>query len=553
MFLTLTVLLFWPELNPASPLAAQTSIRLDDVTDRTGIDFVHVDGHTGKYYLVEAMSAGLALLDYDLDGDDDIYFVNGAPLGNNTGRLIDRPRNALYRNDGNFQFTDVTQAAGVGDTGFGLGVACADYDNDGAVDIYVNNFGGNVLYHNNLDGTFCPVSEFAGVVGGNRVGAGCSFLDIDADGDLDLYVANYVQFDLATHRTHVFKGLPAYPSPLSLNAEADILFLNRGDGTFEDISTASGIDRVAGRSMGLATFDFDRDGDIDVMVANDAQENFLFENDGAGHFEEIGVLAGVAYDYLAKPQASMGVELVDLDSDQRLDLFVTSYSEEFAAFYRMDSFGLFEDKSLRTGAAEATYSHVTWGVVAADFDNNGSQDLFVATGDIDDLRDRRAGMSRSSAYRLPNIVLKNDGRGKLTDLKDSWGSGAAARESSRGVVAGDLNLDGQIDVVVQNSRRRPQLLRNASDSVGYIQLELVGRQCNRDAAGTIVAVEQAGRKQITQTRSGHSYQSENSKCVHFGLADASAPVQIKVHWPGTSRPTLTNAAPNQKLRLIQRP
>ncbi|RMF42454.1 MAG: CRTAC1 family protein [Planctomycetota bacterium] len=531
---------------------ADSPVRLDDVTDQTGIDFVHYDGSAGKYYLIEGMSAGLALIDYDLDGDPDLYCINGAAI--DPPSPDPAPRNALYRNDGGFRFVDVTDAAGVGDTGFGLAVACGDYDNDGAPDIFVNNYGPNVLYHNNGDGTFSPVTDLAGVDGGFRVAGGASFFDCDLDGDLDLYVGNYIKFDQANHKTHVHKGLPSYPSPLSFQPEPDQLFRNEGNGTFRDISESSGIAAVAGRTMGLVTFDYDGDGDIDVMAANDAQENFLFENDGQGHFEEIGLLVGIAYDYKAKPQASMGVELVDLDGDQRLDLYLTSFSEEFACYYRNLGGGLFDDKSLMAGALEATFPHITWGVLAGDFDNNGAADIFIATGDLDDLRDRRGGMSSTTAYRIPNLLLYNTGGGHLRDLGRDWGTGAQREASSRGAVLGDLDQDGRLDVVVLNSRETLQVLQNRSAGAEgrFVAVDLVGTRSNRDSFGAVVRVRQGDHIQLTQTRSGHSYQCENAKTVHFGLPSPDDPVTIEVRWLSGAIRTVTTQ-PGTRLTLIEPP
>ena len=273
------------------------------------------------------MSAGLALFDYDNDLDLDIYLLSGAPI--DASEPSSWQSNQLYRNDGGFKFTDVSKEAGVDDDGFGLGVACADFDNDGFVDLYLNNFGANILYHNNGDGTFDDVTESARAANGTKVGGGASFLDIDQDGDLDLYVANYIQLDVQSHKVHIHKGLPSYPSPLQFEPEADTLLLNNGNGVFSDVSVESGIRDVAGRSMGVATFDYEADGDTDIYVANDSQENHLFVNDGKGKFLESALIAGLAMDYQGKHQASMGVEVVDVNGDTHQDLVVTSFSEEF--------------------------------------------------------------------------------------------------------------------------------------------------------------------------------------------------------------------------------
>jgi len=510
------------------------TIVLSDVTHQTGIDFVHTDGSDGQFFIVESMSAGLAVLDFDADGDLDIYFLNGAPIqksGDKQTSDIPPAGNALYRNDGNWKFTNVTSWAGVGDQKMGLGIACADYDNDGFCDIYLNNYGGNVLYHNNGDGTFQEMTQYAAVGNGYRVGGGASFFDMDSDGDLDLYVGNYIRFDPAKHRMHVHKGLPSYPSPIIFEPDFDTLFENQGDGTFLDVSEPSGIHAVAGRSMGLVTFDYDDDGDIDVYIANDSQDNFLFKNDGRGHFKEVGLLAGLALDFKGNAQASMGVEIVDLDQDGRLDLYVTSFAGEFSTYYRNLGDGVFEDATLRAGASSATFPHVTWGVAAADLDNNATPDLIIAAGHLDPFYAQRGGASSTTAYRVRNIVLSNLGKGRLQDTGTRWGSGASVIESTRGLICADLDHDGRQDLIALNSRTSPTILKNESTSGSFVQIQLIGTVSNREGLGAKVRIEQSGLRQIAQSRSGHGYQSEAAHFIHFGLLSSDAPIHAEVEWP----------------------
>ena len=429
---------------------------------------------------------------------------------------------------------DVTNEAGVGDTRMGLGVAVGDYDNDGYTDIYLNNYGHNVLYFNNGDGTFSERTEQAGVGNGVLVGGGAAFFDKENDGDLDLYVGNYVRFDPATHRVHIHKGLPSYPSPLSFEPEADSLFENNGDGTFSDVSVSSGIRQVAGRSMGLVTFDYDEDGDCDVYVANDTQENHLFENDGRGHFDEVAFLAGLAMDFRGKAQASMGVELCDLERDGNFDLLLTSFSEEFVTHYQNAGGGFFDDNTLRAQALAATFPHVTWGIVGKDFDNNGYLDVLIGAGDLDVNRGVRGGVSSATAYRVPNILLANS-NGKLQDVKSDWGNAAKISESTRGLLGADLNGDGWVDVVALNARSVPSILKNESNSQAtdrsFLQIDLCGTQSNRDGLGASVKVTQAGLSQSDIKRSGHSYQSDLDAPLHFGLRTDSQTVQVTVKWP----------------------
>ncbi|MCA9131113.1 MAG: CRTAC1 family protein [Planctomycetales bacterium] len=523
-----------------------------DVSDNSNIQFQHTDGSTGKHYLIESMSAGLALLDFDRDGDLDIYFLNGALIDPDAAAKPTPDNDALYRNGGDFQFSDATNSAVLTNTAMGLGIACADYDNDGFVDIYVNNYGPNLLYHNNGDGTFSDQTLAAGVGNGVLVGGGVSFFDKEMDGDLDLYVANYIQFDPATHRPHVHKGLPAYPSPLSSKPEPDTLYENNGDGTFTDCSVVSGVRAVAGRGMGLVTFDYDGDHDIDILVANDTQENFVFENDGNGIFSEVGLLAGLAYDFRGKPQASMGIELLDFNGDGLQDLCLTSFSEEFVTLYENLGGGLFNDVTLRSGSAEATFPHVTWGVVAFDADNDTNMDLLIAAGDLDDRRGERGGSSTSTQFRVSNLLLQGNGKGKFVDQGMSWGTAAAVTESTRGAVANDLNGDGRVDAVLLNSRARPTILKNESPGRAWIEIDLVGISCSRSALGAEITVQQHDISQTQHVVSGHSYQSDSSARVHFGLTNELDPVHVIVRWPGGDIPIEYVLNPCSLATLVER-
>jgi hypothetical protein len=526
---------------------AQCPIRLTDVTRETGITFRHTDGSSGRRYIMESMSAGVALFDYDGDGLIDVYFLNGAPL---RGTKVDvPPRNALYRNEGGWKFTDVTDEAGVGDAGYGLGVAAADYDNDGDQDLYVNNFGPNVLYCNNGDGTFDDVTQQAGVANGNKVGAGVCFLDADGDGDLDLYVSNYVRFTYEDHVPHTFMGLPSYPSPLTYAPQPDNLFRNNGDGTFSDVSAESGIEGHAGTGMGIVCADYDDDGDTDVFVNNDVKANFLFQNDGTGSFEEIGLLSGVAYDAAGSPQGSMGVDCGDFDNDGRLDFYVTSYSHELATLYHNLGGGFFEDASRLTGAGSATFPHVTWGTGFVDFDNDGDRDLFVACGDLDDNVERR---DDTAAYLAPNIVLMNTGDGKFVDVSQQAGDGLVPKLPSRGAAFDDLDNDGDVDAVVLNSRREPTILRN--DSTGpnhWLQIRLQGSKTNRDGVGARVTVVAGDLTQIDEVHSGRGYQSHHGMRLHFGLGPHDRINRIDVRWIGGGVDVKKDVAADQLLTISE--
>ena len=522
-------------------------ILLSDVTAKTGIDFVHTDGASGKRYVMETVTAGLALLDYDNDGDIDIYFLNGAPLKGTKCDVL--PTNSLYRNDGDWKFTDVTQRAGVGDTGYGLGVAAGDYDNDGDCDIYLNNYGPNVLYRNNGDGTFTDVTKKAGVGCGRKMGAGTCFLDADGDGDLDLYVSNYLDFSYEKHSAHTINGFPVYVGPSFYPPVADVLYRNNGDGTFTDVSEASGIAQHVGPGMGMVCGDFDNDGDTDVFVANDMKGNFLFQNDGKGKFEEVALMAGVAYDLNGEEYGSMGADFGDYDNDGELDLYVTSYQTQWTTLYRNLGEGLFEDVTSGTGAAAGTFPLVTWGAGLVDFDNDSHRDIFVACGHLQDNIDL---FDASSMYLTPNILLENTGKGKFVNVPAESCKGLKVKLSSRGVGFDDLDNDGDIDVVVLNSRREPTILRNDSPSKSHwIQIRLRGTKSNRDGVGARVKVIAGDMILADEVHSGRGYQSHYGMRLHFGLGDRDHVDRIEVRWIGGRVDIIKDSAVDRLLTITE--
>jgi len=534
--------------RPTAESTATGPIALEDVSDRVGINFRHTDGSSGRRYILEPMSAGLALFDYDGDGRIDIYFLNGAPLPGY--QFSTPPRNALWRNNGDGTFSDVTDRAGVGDTGFGLGVTVADYDNDGHPDIFLNNYGRNVLYHNQGDGTFEDVTEVTGVAGRDDcVGAGALFLDIEGDGDLDLYVGNYLRFDPSMNVERMVDGMRHYPSPRDYLPIPDSLFRNDGDGKFTDISEESGIAAVAGTAMGMIAADVDDDGDTDIFVLNDVAENFLFVNDGSGRFEERAVEAGLAYNAQGEENASMGVDAADYDHDGRLDFYMTAYEDELTILYKNLGGGFFEDVTRLTDAGQGTYFHVNWGVCWADFDNDGNPDVFVANGHTEDNAERRRS---ATAWRVANLLLRNTGDGKFVDVSSQAGSGMRPVFASRGAAVADLDNDGDLDLVILNSRETPTIVRNDTRNGNHwVQIILEGKTANRDGVGSQVKVIAGDLVQLQERHSGRGYQSHWGDRLHFGLGKHTKIDRVEVRWMGGTTETYDNLPVDRFILLRQ--
>jgi len=546
--------------HAAGPSAADCPIRFREVTDESGITFQHVDGgggHRGVHYIVEAMSAGLATFDFDGDGLIDVYFPNGAPL---PGTKHERPpRHALYKNLGGWRFREVTDQAGVVCTAYGLGIAIGDYDNDGGPDIYLDNFGPNVLFHNNGDGTFTDVTGRAGVAGSipggklaRKVGAGASFLDYDGDGNLDLYAGNYIELDLGAHFTRLKQGIPFYPTPLDYAPVPDTLYRNNGDGTFTDVSKESGIAAHAGRSMGMTTADYDNDGHTDLFLCNDVQENYLFKNDGRGKFEQVGLMAGVALSPNAEMVANMGVDCADYNHDGWLDFYTTNYQNQFKMLLRNMGNGMFEDVTLATGASTGCYPYVNWGSGLVDFDNDGHKDIFVGNGHTED---NIESIDRSTAYRCHNVLLWNTGKGRFVNASEKCGLNAVPRHVARGSGFEDFDNDGDVDVVILNSRERPTALRNMLIEEGsknhWLQVRLRGVKTNRDGVGAHVRVAAGDLLQLDEVHSGRSYQSHWGSRLHFGLGKHDRADRVEIRWIGGGVEVLENVPADRLITVTE--
>jgi hypothetical protein len=536
---------------------AQPEVHFIDATAQARIDFRHVNGATGKRHFIETMGPGCAFVDYDNDGKLDIYLVNGHDL-----EAANRPpaTNALYRNRGDGTFTEVTQAAGVGDPGYGMGVTAGDYDNDGDLDLHVTNYGPNVLYRNNGDGTFTDVSQAAGV-GDDRWGVGCAFLDYDNDGNLDLYVANYVDFSLEHPKQTTSYYLPkgqrtvaqvtGYPHPDNFNGVADVLYHNNGDGTFTGVTHQAGVSNP-GKGMGMACGDYDSDGDQDIYVANDLTPNFLYRNNGDGTFADVGLVAGVAYNEDGKTESSMGVDFGDYDRDGNLDLLVTNFQEEGTAVYHNEGNGLFSDESVACGLRTATWSSVGWGGGFLDFDNDGELDVFVATGHVLDnveLFDAR------TTYAQRNFLFRNNGPGSngrvtFADVSAKAGAGLAVQKPSRGAAFGDYDDDGDVDILVANCNEAPTLLRNDGGNTGHwLRVRTEGVASNRSGIGARVTVVAGDLVQIREVKSGSSLYSQNDLRVSFGLGSRSKVDRIEVRWPSGTVDSVAEGPANQSLTI----
>lgn len=521
-------------------VAAQFRFRSIDAQE-SGVDFRHSDGGSGQRYIVEYVGAGLVTFDYDDDGLLDLYFLNGGTLQGT--HYEQEPTNKLYRNLGGMRFEDVTDESGVGNTGHSLGATAGDLDNDGDQDLFVNNFGANVLYINQGDGTF--VAEQSLGMTQPSVGAGVCMLDANNDGVLDLFVANYVDFRYENHVQRKHRGHSVYPSPKDFAPRADQLLISDATGGFTDQSLPSGIAESAGTGMGAVSFDFEQDGDADIFVCNDVMGNFLYQNEGDGVFVENGLLSGVAVDFEGVMQGSMGVDCGDYDLDGYLDLIVTSYQNELPTLYRNSGLGFFEDVSAQSGDFSRAAPDVTWGVSFSDFDNDQDPDLFMASGH---LMDNITDTDDTQSYSATNLWFVNQA-GKFR-LLESVVSNAQARVS-RGSAAADLDGDGDTDVVLLNSNALPTLLENQSQTeANWIQVELVGTEENRDAVGSEVILETAQRKLVQQVHSGRGYQGHQGMRLHFGLG-AETVDSIKVRWMSSQQEESFSVKSNQVQVLVQ--
>lgn len=522
------------------PPALAKDLRFTEISGLAGVTFKHVFSPEKKY-IAESMSGGVALFDYDNDGYLDVYFVNSLTV--DLAKSHQKTRSALYHNNGNGTFTDVTDKAGVGDIGFGMGVAVGDYNNDGFDDLYVTCLGPNHLFRNNGNGRFTEVTTRAGV-GDSRWSTGAAFVDYDNDGKLDLFVSNYVDFDLnhlpefGQGRTCQFKGIPVQCGPRGLPGAGDSLYHNSGDGTFTDVSKNAGVSDPNGYyGMGVICSDFDKDGFVDIFVANDSTPNFLYHNNGDGTFKEIGFTSGTAVNGSGKEQGCMGVTLGDYDHDGMLDLFLTNFDDEYNTLYHCEGHDSFSDVSYAAKVAALSLPYVGWGTKFFDYDNDGWVDLFVANGHAYPQRDH---------YRQRTLVHHNNRDGTFDEVAGQLGSPLMEARVSRGVGFGDIDNDGDVDVVINDLDGSPQLLRNdGGNANNSVLIRTVGMKSNRDGIGARVKVVSGDLTQVDEIRSGGSYISQNDLRLHFGLERRTKIDLLEVRWPSGVVDKLANLSANK--------
>jgi enediyne biosynthesis protein E4 len=529
-----------------------------DIAKRAGLTMMHTFGGVAtKKYIIETTGTGVAIFDADNDGWPDIFIVNGTKLDGEQAKG-EAASNHFYHNNHNGTFTDITKKAGLAHTGWGQGVCVGDYDNDGWPDLYVTYYGKNVLYHNNGDGTFTDVSEKAGVAGtGKAWGTGCAFVDYDRDGHLDLMVANYVDFDLSKtpapgERVNcLWKGVPVMCGPQGLPTANNILYHNRGDGTFEDVTKKARIDETNGHyAFSVTTLDYDDDGWPDMYVACDSTASILYHNNHDGTFKDVAITAGAAFNEDGHAQAGMGSTAGDYNGDGRLDIFKTNFSDDTATLYRNNGDGTFDDVTFAAGLGLHT-QYLGWGTMFFDFDNDGWPDLMLVNGHVYPEVDSQ---HLGSNFQEPRILYHNNGNGTFTDISGTAGPGITDASSSRGLAIGDLWNDGKISAVVSNMNAPPSLLVNemrANDH--WVTFRLTGaypaaqapmaeaatgqaRAANvpkstRDAIGARIKVKIGGRILVDEVRSGSSFISNNDMRVHFGLGAATKIDSVEVRWP----------------------
>jgi hypothetical protein len=549
---------------PEAPRAAVQGVRFVDVTDSVGIDFRHVSSSTSQKYLPETMGSGVALFDYDGDGRLDIFFANGAriddPMPAGALPVKDGPRcwNRLYRQKPDGRFEDTTAAAGLAGAGYGQGVAVGDYDNDGDEDLYVTGVFGNQLYRNEGNGRFTDVTAEAGVAGGGW-SSSAAFVDFDHDGRLDLFVGRYMEwsFGYNPHCSAAYNPFPeqspngprAYCHPNLFKGKAALLYRNEGGSRFRDVSKEAGVANPGGKSLGVAMADFDGDGFTDLFVANDAVQQFLYRNRGDGRFEDVAFEAFAAFDQDGKAFSGMGTDAADYDNDGRPDVVVTNLSNQCYALFRNLGDWTFSYETHASGLGRISLLSSGWGVRFLDYDNDGWKDLFLVQGHVLDTIELTSPHLR---YRQPPLLARNEG-GRFRDVSAGAGDVFRTAWAARGLAIGDIDDDGDLDIVVSTLDDRGRVLRNEGGNAGHwIELRLVGRRSNRDGIGAEVRLTTAsGQIRHATARTAGGYLSAGDRRVHLGLGEEKAIQSIEIRWPSGIVQRLTGVAVDQILTVTE--
>ena len=542
-----------------SPDAAQMGVpkpqvEFRDVASAAGLDAINVSGNaTDKRYILETTGDGVGIFDFDNDGLMDVFLVNATTMdGKGRG---ENATSHLYRNLGNLHFEDVTEKAGLARVGWGQGVCVGDYDNDGREDLFVTHYGHSLLYHNEGNGTFKDVTEQAGLKSDTiRWDTGCSFVDYDLDGKLDLVITGYVDFDAnkvpapGSGGYCQWKGIPVMCGPRGLPSGRNLLFHNQGQGKFTDVSEASGVGKPTGcYAFTVLVSDFDNDGYPDFYVACDSRPSLLYHNRKDGTFEEVGVTAGVALSDAGQEQAGMGVTVADYDEDGYVDIAKTNFSDDVPNLYHNNRDGTFSDRVYESGIGGHT-QYLGWGIQFFDVDNDGRKDLLMVNGHVYPEVDKS---SLNYKYKQPRLLYWNAGGGKFKDISNQSGTGITDPWASRGMAVGDLDNDGSLEVVINNLDERPSLLKNFAPTKNWLLVRLVGVQANRDAIGARAYVY-AGRSHVSgEVQSGTSFLSQNDPRLHFGLGEQTSYDRIEVQWPGGRRETFSGGKANQIVVLKQ--
>ncbi len=542
-----------PARQPVTPIAAQATaapIRFVDVTRAAGLHFQHVNGASGRYYYPELFGSGCVFFDYDGDGWLDIFLVNSGPLPGFKPPAA-RPTCALYHNNRDGSFTDVTRQAGLAVPMYGMGACAGDYDNDGHADLYVTAaLGPSHLFHNNGNGTFTDVAKQAGVDNDGHWGTSCAWLDYNNDGLPDLFVCNYVRYRLDNETVCHQGDLRVYCGPVAYTAESCRLFRNLGHGKFRDVTREAGIERTSGKSLGVTVWDFDGKGYPDLVVANDLTPNYLFRNKKDGTFEEIGVDSGVAYGSDGAARSGMGVDVADYRNDGRSAIFVSNFAREPNSFFtQWQEPYSFSDRTFETGMGEPSLTPLGFGLFFFDYDNDGWKDAFVTNGHI---QPDIARFEPGQTFAQPPLLFHNRGDGTFEEVSKQVGDALQQPCVGRGAIYGDYDNDGDLDILVTTNNGPPHLFRNdGGNRHAWLKILLVGVKCNRDGLGAQVTVRAGGRTLRDQRHSGSSYLSSSTPWLHFGLGDAKQADSVEVRWPDGSLDRLASVPANQSLTLTE--